>query len=52
MAIWFGIHPTRVRVALAYYSQYRDEIDTPMKRRRQEAEELRLRHETQQALLG
>lgn len=51
-AVWFGIHPTRVRAALAYYTQYRDEIDTQMKRRQQEAEELRSQHEAEQALLG
>ncbi|CAN5689816.1 hypothetical protein BH24ACT14_BH24ACT14_08880 [soil metagenome] len=51
-AIWLGIHPARVRVAVAYYTQYPDEVDSQMKRRQQEAEELRRRHEAAQALLG
>ncbi|MPZ89386.1 MAG: hypothetical protein GEU81_15220 [Nitriliruptorales bacterium] len=51
-AAWLGIHPARVRVALAYYTEHRDEIDTQIQRREHEAEELRRRHEEQQALLG
>ncbi|MGH3665152.1 MAG: hypothetical protein ACRDU8_03495, partial [Egibacteraceae bacterium] len=51
-ATWFGIHPARVRVVLSYYTEHRDEIDTQIQRRRQEGEELRRRHEAEQALLG
>lgn len=51
-ARWFGVHPARVRVAVAYYAEHRDDIDAQIKRRRAEAEELRRRHETEQALLG
>lgn len=52
MATWFGIHPARVRAALSYYAEYRDEIDTQIRRRRQEAAELRGWHDAEQALLG
>lgn len=51
-ATWFGVHPARVRTALSYYAEYRDEIDTQIRRRRQEAQELRRRHDAEQALLG
>lgn len=51
-ARWFGIHPARVRVALAYYTQHRWEIDTQIQRRHQEAEELRLQQDAERALLG
>ncbi|MGH8874182.1 MAG: hypothetical protein ACRDVM_02875 [Acidimicrobiia bacterium] len=51
-ATWFGIHPARIRVLLAYYTEHRQEIDTQIQRRQQEAKELRRRHEAQQALLG
>ncbi|CAN5355763.1 hypothetical protein BH20ACT9_BH20ACT9_00300 [soil metagenome] len=51
-AEWFGVHPTRVRVALAYYTEYRKEIDAQIERRRREADQLRRRHEAEQALLG
>ena len=51
-ARWFSVHPARVRVALGYYTQYRDEIDAQIEQRRREAEELRRRYEAEQALLG
>ena len=51
-ATWLGVHPARVRVAVAYYTEFRDEIDEQIKRRRVEAEELRRRHQAEQALLG
>ena len=51
-ARWFGVHPARVRVALAYYTQYGEEIDAQIQQRRREAQELRLRYEAEQALLG
>lgn len=51
-AAWLGVHPTRVRVALAYYTEYREEIDDQIEQRRREAEALRRRHEAEQALLG
>ncbi len=51
-ARWLGIHPARVRLAVAYYAHYRDEVDTQLERRHQEAEELRRRHEAEQAVLG
>lgn len=51
-AEWLGVHPARVRVALAYYTEYREEIDAQIQRRRAEAEELRRRHEAERALLG
>jgi hypothetical protein len=41
-----------VWVALAYCTQYREEIDPQIERRRQEAQELRRRWEAEQALLG
>jgi hypothetical protein len=49
---WFGIHAARVRVALSYYTEHREEIDAQIQRRRQEGEELRRRHDAEQALLG
>ncbi|MGI8575251.1 MAG: hypothetical protein ACR2MA_07885 [Egibacteraceae bacterium] len=51
-AAWFDVHPTRVRVAIGYYAEYRDEIDEQIQRRRTEGEELRQRHEAEEALLG
>lgn len=51
-ATWLGVHPAQVRAAVAYYTEYRDEIDVQIQRRRAEAEELRRRHEAGQALLG
>jgi hypothetical protein len=51
-AQWFGAHPARVRVALAYYTQYGEEIDAQIEQRRREAQELRRRYEAEQALLG
>lgn len=51
-ATWFGVHPSRVRVALAYYTDHRDEIDAQLERRDREARDLRRRHEAEQALLG
>jgi hypothetical protein len=51
-ARWFGVHPARMRVALAYYTQYGEEIDAQIEQRRREAQELRRRYEAEQALLG
>ena len=51
-ARWLGVHPAQVRVAIAYYTEYRDGIDAQIERRRAEAEELRRRHEAEQAVLG
>jgi hypothetical protein len=39
-------------VALAYYTQYGEEIDAQIEQRRREAQELRRRYEAEQALLG
>lgn len=50
-ASWFGIHPSRVRVATGYYAAFRDEIDHQIDLRRREAAELRGRYEAEQALL-
>ena len=50
-ADWFGIHPSRVRVALGYYTTFRDEIDRQIEVRHQQAAELRGRYEAEQALL-
>jgi hypothetical protein len=50
-AAWFGIHPSRVRVATGYYAAFRDEIDHQIDLRRREAAELRGRYEAEQALL-
>ncbi len=50
-ATWFGIHPSRVRVAMGYYADFRDEIDHQIDLRRSEAAELRGRYEAEQALL-
>jgi hypothetical protein len=51
-AEWFGIHPSRVRVALGYYAAFRDEIDHQIATRQREAAESRGRYEAEQALLG
>ena len=50
-ADWFGIHPSRVRVALGYYTTFRDEVDRQIEVRHQQAAELRGRYEAEQALL-
>ena len=50
-ATWFGIHPSRVRVAMGYYAAFRDEIDHQIDLRRREAVELRGRYGAEQALL-
>ena len=48
---WFGIHPSRIRVALGYYADHRDEIDRQVTVRHHTAAELRGRYEAEQALL-
>lgn len=50
-ADWFAIHPSRVRVALGYYTAFREEIDRQIDQRRREAVELRRRHDAERALL-
>jgi hypothetical protein len=50
-ATWLGIHPSRVRVAMGYYTAFRDEIDDQIGLRRREAAEWRGRYEAEQALL-
>ena len=50
-AEWLGMHPTRVRLALSYYTEHQSEVDAQIRRRREEAEELRQRHEAERALL-
>lgn len=50
-AEWFGIHPSKVRIAMGYYTEFTDEIDRQIDQRRREAAELRERLEAQQALL-
>lgn len=50
-ADWLGTHPARVRLALSYYADHRAEIDAQIHQRRQEAEELRRRHDAERALL-
>ncbi len=50
-ATWFGIHPSRVRVAMGYYTVFRDEIDHQIDLRLREAAELRGRYEAEQVLL-
>lgn len=48
---WLGLHPSRVRVAMAYYADHSEEIDGQIARRHAEAEELRRRLEAERALL-
>lgn len=50
-ATWFGIHPSRVRVAMGYYTAFSKEIDRQIDLRRREAAEWRGRYEAEQALL-
>ena len=50
-AAWFGVHPTQVRVALGYYTAFRDEVDRQIEVRHQQAAEHRGRYEAEQALL-
>ncbi len=50
-ATWFGIHPSRVRVAMGYYAAFQDEIDQQIDLRRREAAELRGRYESERSLL-
>lgn len=51
-ATWLGVHPAQVRTAVRYYGDHREEIDAQIERRRAEGEQLRRRHEAEQALLG
>lgn len=48
---WFGTHPSKVRIAMAYYTAFTDEIDRQIDQRRREAAELRESLRAQQALL-
>jgi hypothetical protein len=50
-AAWFGIHSSRVRVAMGYYAAFRAEIDGQIDLRHREAAEARGRYEVEQALL-
>lgn len=50
-ADWLGIHPSRVRIAIGYYTAFRDEIDHQIDLRRREAAELRERCAEEQGLL-
>lgn len=50
-AEWLGIHPSRVRVALGYYTEFRVEIERQIERRHREAADARRRYEAQQAVL-
>lgn len=51
-ATWFDVHPSRVRVAMGYYTAFREEIDHQIELRRREAAEWRGRYEAERALLG
>lgn len=48
---WLGIATGRVRIAMGYYTTFRDEIDVQLERRRRVAAELRGRYDAEQALL-
>ena len=48
---WFGLHVSRIRVALDYYADHREEIDDQIDRRHREAAEQRGRYEVARALL-
>ena len=50
-AEWFGLHVSRIRVALDYYADHREEIDDQIDRRHREAAEQRGRYEVARALL-
>lgn len=50
-ATWFAIHPSRVRIAVGYYTAFQDEIDHQIALRRREAAELRGRYEAEQSLV-
>jgi hypothetical protein len=50
-AEWLGLHPSEVRAALAYYSEFTDEVDAEIAHRRQTAEELQSQMEREQAIL-
>ena len=50
-AEWFGLHVSRIRVAVDYYADHRGEIDDQIDRRHREAAEQRGRYEVSQALL-
>jgi len=50
-ATWFGVHPSRVRIAIGYYTAFRDEIDDQIDLRKRQAAEWRGRYEAEQALL-
>lgn len=50
-AEWFGIHPSRVRIAMGYYTAFRDDIDHQIEVRHREAAELQARWADEQSLL-
>lgn len=50
-AEWFGLHPSKVRIAMGYYTQFTDEIERQIEQRRREAVELREHLAAQQTLL-
>ena len=51
-AEWLDIHPTEVRLALAYYAAFTDEIDERNRLEERSAAEERARYDAEQALLG
>lgn len=51
-AEWFGLHPSRIRIALGYYADFTAEVDAEIQHRHEVASEERERYDAEQALLG
>ncbi len=51
-AAWLSLHPSEVRVALAYYAAFGAEVDEERRLRLEVAAEERARYDAEQALLG
>ena len=51
-AAWLSIHPSEVRIALAYHAAFTDEIEEQRRLRLEVAAEERARYDAEQALLG
>ena len=51
-AEWLDIHPTEVRLALAYHAAFADEVDERIALQDRSAAEDRARYDAEQALLG
>ena len=51
-AAWLSLHPSEVRIALAYHAAFDEEVDEQRRLRIEVAAEERARYEVERALLG